>query len=147
MPILNYTTKINPARTVAEISQILANKGAKSVSTEYAPTPSGIPAALLFALDIGGKEFHFRLPCNADGVLVTLRRQRVSPSYATIEHARSVAWRIVKDWVEAQLALVESRQADAGEVFLPYMVEMASGQTMYQRFLKSNGLPELKAGN
>lgn len=35
MPILNYTTKIAPERTVAEIQRILAKAGATSVSVDY----------------------------------------------------------------------------------------------------------------
>jgi hypothetical protein len=39
----------------------------------------------------------------------------------------------VKDWVEAQLALVEAQQAQLAEVFLPYAV-MRGGQTAFQAF-------------
>lgn len=39
------------------------------------------------------------------------------------------AWRIVKDWTEAQMALVETQMVTTAEVFLPYAV-MKSGQTL-----------------
>ena len=33
-----------------------------------------------------------------------------------------VAWRIIKDWVEAQMALVDTSMVKTEEVFLPYMM-------------------------
>ena len=42
-----------------------------------------------------------------------------------------VAWRIVKDWVEAQMALVETQMVTTAEVFLPYAV-MKDGRTLAQ---------------
>lgn len=44
-----------------------------------------------------------------------------------------VAWRIVKDWVEAQMALIESGLAELPEVFLPYAVK-PDGRTVYDEF-------------
>jgi hypothetical protein len=119
VPILNYTTKIRPDRTVAEIQNILAAKGARRIAIDYA---DGKISAVVFSLDIAGKSAEFRLPARPDGVLAALRKQRVPSTYQTREHAESVAWRIVKDWVSAQLALVEAQQAEMAEVFLPYVI-------------------------
>ena len=55
-----------------------------------------------------------------------------------MEQARRVAWRILKDWVAAQLAIVEAEQAQMAEVFLPYAVESQTGQTMFQLFLEQH---------
>jgi hypothetical protein len=49
----------------------------------------------------------------------------------TEDHARNVAWRVVKDWVEAQLAIIETRMVTTAQVFLPYAVT-ANGQTLYE---------------
>jgi hypothetical protein len=56
-------------------------------------------------------------------------------------HARKVAWRIIKDWVAAQLALIEAEQATLAQVFLPYCVMqhgdgISEAVTMYDRFLE-----------
>jgi hypothetical protein len=45
----------------------------------------------------------------------------------------------VKDWVEAQMALVEAGQAEVAEVFMPYAIDQSSGMTMFQA-LKSKQL-------
>lgn len=49
-----------------------------------------------------------------------------------------VSWRIVKDWVEAQMAIVEAQLAEVGEVFLPYAVTK-KGNTLYKE-LKQDGM-------
>ena len=38
-----------------------------------------------------------------------------------------ITWRILKDWVEAQMALLETGMVTMDESFLPYMV--SGGQT------------------
>ena len=47
------------------------------------------------------------------------------------DQAERVAWRILKDWVAAQMAILESEMVQMDEVFLPYMVN-DSGQTLFQ---------------
>jgi len=131
MPILNYTTKIRPDRSVAEIQKILGQNGAHRVSLGY---EGGRIASVEFSLQVNGHGVDFRLPSNPAGVLAAMQKQRVPRTYLTDDHAESVAWRIVKDWIEAQLALVEAQQAQMAEVFMPYAV--VRGQTMFQLFEK-----------
>lgn len=49
------------------------------------------------------------------------------------EQAERVAWRIVKDWVETQMAILESEMVQMDEIFLPYMLN-SSGQTIFQTY-------------
>ena len=49
-----------------------------------------------------------------------------------------VAWRIVKDWAVAQMAILESEMVQMDEIFLPYMVN-GQGQTLFQAY-RSNQL-------
>ena len=46
-----------------------------------------------------------------------------------MEQAQRVAWRILKDWIESQIALMESGMVCMEEVFLPYM--LAGDRTVY----------------
>ena len=45
------------------------------------------------------------------------------------KQAERTAWRIVKEWVVAQMALIETEMVDMEEVFLPYM--LAGDRTLY----------------
>lgn len=133
MPILNYTTSIDPHKTVAEIQKLLAAKGARNIWLEY--NEHGDPAAVAFQIEVNGQALGYRLPCRADRVFDVLGNQwkagKVERRYTTMQHANRVAWRIIKDWIEAQLAIVEAGMVDMAEVFMPYQL-MASGQTMYE---------------
>lgn len=124
MPILNYTTKVAAERSVAEIQKLLAKAGASAIMIEY---EQGEPQSLAFQL----RGMSYRLPCRAAAVGKILERQRVEPRYRKPEHVRSVAWRILKAWCEAQLAIIESSMVNADEVFMPYRL-MSTGETMYE---------------
>jgi hypothetical protein len=130
MPILNYTTSIEAQKTAGEIQGILAAKGAHSIAIDY---EHGQPVGLTFRLKIRDQEISFRLPSNWRGVEQTMRRdKKCPPRLKNSEQAQRVSWRILKDWVEAQLAIIESGQAEVAEVFLPYAIT-GNGQTLFQR--------------
>jgi hypothetical protein len=89
----------------------------------------------------------FRLPANIAGVEAVLREQRGVPRrLATREQAARVAWRILLDWIEAQLAIVEAGMATVDEVMLPYMAD-GQGGTLYQFMVaRQLALPGSKGG-
>ncbi|HET6671253.1 MAG TPA: hypothetical protein VFH15_13575 [Pyrinomonadaceae bacterium] len=72
-----------------------------------------------------------------------MRRQGRSESIKDATAARRVAWRILKDWFEAQLALHEAGQAEMGQVLLPYAID-SQGVTAYH-ILKEAHVKQLKA--
>lgn len=49
------------------------------------------------------------------------------------------AWRIVKDWVEAQMALQETQMVTTAQVFLPYMI-MPNGKTVSENVIANPSL-------
>jgi hypothetical protein len=138
MPILNYTTSITVEKTVAEIQHKLSRAGAQAVLTEYDPERvlTAISFRMLCQSDV---LLTFRLPAQVDRIYALLQRDpKVGRSLRTREQAARVAWRIIKDWVEAQLAIVEAEQAKMVEVFLPYAQNPATGQTLYEQLAGSN---------
>jgi len=142
MPILNYTTEIDVHKTVGEIQRALAKAGVIAVNVDY--DGKGEPMALMFLIKFHEEVVNFRLPSRWEGVLKHLYNDpKVPRSFKTETQARRVAWRIVKDWVEAQMAIIEAGQAEIVEVFLPYAVTN-SGQSLYQVFNSSQKL--LQAG-
>src|SRR5215467_13511953 len=134
MAILNYTTTVDPNKTVMQIQNILGARGAKKILIEY---ENGQVSSIKFSVMVHEQEVHYRLPSNAAGVLRAMQKQKVPFRYRNNEHARRVSWRILKDWVEAQMALIEAGQAEIGEVFLPYALH-PSGVTLFE-YLSNNG--------
>lgn len=138
MPILNYTTKIDAYKTITEVQQILAKHSAKKMIVDN--NDKGNPIALTFCIEWNGMLSAFQLPCNFEGVLKAMKKSsKVPRSLCTEEQALRVGWRIVKDWVEAQMAIVEAELATLPEVFLPYSVTK-NGTTLYKHLQQDKGL-------
>lgn len=133
MAILNYTTKVDASRTVAEIQRILVSAGAVSVKVDYHERE---PVAVSFLAYVGDRTVPFRIPANWEGVLRIIRKpgSKVPSRSQTPQQAKRIAWRIVKDWVEAQLAFIEAEQASLAQLFLPHAINNASGRTLYEEF-------------
>lgn len=141
MPIKNYTTKVPAVQTVGEIQGLLAAHGARKVMMDYGD--NGTVTAVTFALECNGALRGFRLEANPEGVMRVMQKERVKCDPA---QAEKIAWRNVKDWIAAQVALVETEQATMDELFFPKLV--GSGErTLYQAF--QNGvlaLPDIAGG-
>ena len=107
MPILNYTTQISSNKTVSQIQEILAKAGAVNVSIDYGP--EGKPIAITFLVNVSMVMINFRLPSNHQGIFDILYEDpKVPLRLKTIDQAQRVAWRILKNWIEAQLAIINS---------------------------------------
>lgn len=135
--ILNYTTKIDPDKTAAEIARCLSMHGANAVLTEY-NKDEGYVEGISFQIVLGDKKQGFRLPVDWKPVYEILIKDRKIPwdkeradrlKSEVRSQAVRTAWRIVKDWVEAQMALVETKMVNTAQVFLPYVV-MKDGRTL-----------------
>lgn len=129
MPILNYTTKISTAKTAGEIQEILVKAGAASIRIDY---EDGEAVSISFLLVIGNNQTPFRLPSYWQGVYKLISKDpAIRWQLRTEAQAKRIAWRIVKDWAEAQIAFLQSGQASMTQLFLPYAVQR-SGRTFYE---------------
>lgn len=133
MPLLNYTTKVDVYTTIGAIQGCLVKHGARKIMQDY--DAEGKPQALCFAIDTKFGTRGIKLPANVDAVHRVLTNQKVK---CDREQAERVAWRILKDWVEAQMAILESQMVEMDEIFLPYMIAK-DGSTTYELY-KSNQL-------
>ena len=142
MAIANYTTGVKAEKTVGEIQAMLARAGASAVMFEF---DDGDVSAISFRLMHNDVMLSFRLPSNIDRLYIVLQNDPDIPRrFCTREQASRVAWRIIKDWLRAQLAIVETEQAEMVEVFLPYAQHPDTGETVFKR-LEAGGF-KLLAG-
>ena len=128
MPILNYTTKVDVFKTVGEIQAQLAKHGARKIMLDY--ENSGKIEAVSFAIDTPDGLRGIKLPAKSDKVMAVLTKQKVK---CDSEQAERVAWRIIKTWVDAQMAILETEMVCMEEIFLPYMVNK-QGQTFFDAY-------------
>lgn len=156
MSLLNYTTKIDPDKTAQEIAKCLSLHGAQAVLTEYDEKES-IVSAISFKVKMGEQSMSFRLPCDWKPVYEVMTRdkawresndskykQRMESDWRL--QAVRTAWRIVKDWVEAQMALVETQMVTTSQVFLPYML-MGNQKTLAENMVNNPNLPNMLLGD
>lgn len=128
MPLLNYTTKVDIYTTIGEIQGCLVKHGARKIMQDY--DNDGKPQALCFAIDTNFGMRGIKLPANVNAVHQVLTKQKIK---CDREQAERVAWRILKDWVEAQMAILESKMVELDEIFLPYMINK-DGHTTYMLY-------------
>lgn len=133
MALKNYTTKINANKTIGEIQEILAKHKAKAILTEF--DDEGEAMSLSFKVESTKGEIGIKLPANIEKVCHVLKKQKEKNNQIcdTKEQAKRTAWRNLKDWIDIQMALLETEQVEMEEIFLPYMVNR-NGQTLYQAF-------------
>jgi hypothetical protein len=138
MALLNYTTSINPARTVKEIQEKLVAAHAQSILCDY--DGAGNIVAMSFKINTKFGLMAFHLPADPRPVFALLKQQSEQGKIprrlvGDMDQARCVTWRIIKDWIEAQLAMVETSMVTVEQVFLPY-VQNSKGVTLYESLVE-----------
>lgn len=160
MFLKNYTSNVPVSDTIYRIEQVLLRCGVTSISKEYSSTTPGKIAALIFTVDFGdgmGK-VHVRLPADEKAALDALFKDyagmdRISADGQTVnssykkksrsdfkQQAERTAWKIVQDWVEIQMSMIQMKQAEFREVFLAYVW---NGRQTYFQALKEQGFKGL----
>lgn len=165
MFLKNYTSEVPMSQTIYRIEQVLIKCGVTGITKEYIGT-AGDVAAITFRVPSPNGSITIRLPADTERALDALWLDYVDgdqlnekgdavSSYGTRkkkrrgefgEQAARTAWKIVQDWVEVQMSMIQLRQADTLQVFLPYVFD--GQRTYYQALKESNyrGLLPEKAG-
>ena len=135
MPLLNYTTQIEASKTVGQIHGILVAHGARSILTNY--DSRGQIESLSFEVETPCGIAQIKLPIDPGAVLRVMQKSDSHIPYRLQTRAQAVriAWRIVKDWVEAQMAILETEMVKMEQIFLPY-IQTQNGQTLFEVFEK-----------
>lgn len=131
MALLNYTTTVPAEQTIGEIQKMLSEYGVVAMMTEY---EGRNVSAVSFRLILDGKDMNFKLPCNWRAVAAIFQqpahRRKLKCRIDQIdEQAIRTAWRIIRDWTQAQLSLVEINMVSLPQIFLPYAI-MHDGRTL-----------------
>lgn len=142
MALKNYTTTISVEKTINEIQKILSTHKANAILTEY--DDFGQVSVLSFKIETIHGEIGIKLPARQDNVLKILQIQKKKNTKikATKDQAERTAWRNIKDWIDAQMALVDTEMVEIDEVFLPYILNK-NGSTLYESFVNNQLLLEV----
>lgn len=134
MNLKNYTSEVPAHISMARIEKALVEAGATDVSKSY---QDGICQAIRFRMTIESLPVFFQLPANIDACFKVLKAEIKRPRPDTFQkvkqQAERTAWKIVSDWVDVQLSMIKLEQAKALQVFLPYVYNPQTNQTLFER--------------
>lgn len=129
MPILAYTTTVKPEKTIGEIQAILSKRGARKIGIDY--DEKGRPTALTFAIELTGRLVGFYLECKFPGIMASMRRDKVAKGSINEDQAIRTGWRIIKTWIEGQMAMVDADLMSLAEVFFSKAIAR-NGKTVFE---------------
>jgi len=137
----NKTSIVPAFQSIINIERFLVKRGALNISKHYDTEQR--PESIFFQIDIGGKVIPFKLPANIDACHRILKKEKAAGSLRKISlknlyiQAERTAWKLIAEWVEIQMALIDMDQAEFLQVFLPY-VHTDDGTTFYETLKKTN---------
>lgn len=138
MALKNYRS--SGSNTFEKIQKVLAMHGANRIMYDY--NPDGTLKAITFGLEINGRMMGFRLPAMVENVVQILYggQDRYGntkvPTESQRDQAYKTAWANIRDWIDAQMALIDTQQAKLEQVFLPYLI-VKGEQTLFEQMEKS----------
>jgi hypothetical protein len=160
MFLKNYTSEVPVAQTVHRIEQVLIRCGVTGITKEYGPGASIV--AVMFHIKFGDQQpFTVRLPADKEKALQAMwldyadgdrlsedgsrmawnaRKKKCRRDF--VEQAERTAWKLVQDWVEVQLSMIQMGQAEFTQVFLPYIWD---GRQIFYDTVKADGFRALPA--
>jgi hypothetical protein len=129
----NYTSETPVEISLAKIEALVVKHGATQFFKEY---QAGRVVGVVFIISLLSGELPIRLPARVEQVRQKLYGKRSTYTVAMEEQARRTAWANIRDWLDAQMALIETEQVKLEEIFLPYMTDR-SGKTLFE-YMQAN---------
>lgn len=135
---LNYTTTVDADKSAMECIAILTKHGASKIGISVGEDrqPDGLDFIIKTPFGPRGYSLPVNIPGTEKALLAAWRACKIEPRFKEPAQARRVAWRVIKDWLEAQLALIESGAVDLPQVMLPFL-RVDDGHTLYSAWIES----------
>ena len=145
MKLKNYTSTIDASVSMAKIERMLVEIGATDISKKY---QDKICTGIVFLYndkDGLGRTLAFRLTAQVDEAFKILYAEIKKPRPGTkeiiMQQANRTAWKVLSDWTEIQCTMIILGQAKPLQMFLPFVYDIKSNETMYEKIM--NGKMQL----
>lgn len=135
----NYTSSVPVDRTISRIEAMLVKFGASGIMKTYDPKQQIASVVFSIIEPTTNRRIGISLPANIDQVHQALKvKLKPKRGYmdarrqaAIADQAPRTAWKLMQDWLEVQLSLIEMRQVELLQVFLPF-VNVGGGKVFYE---------------
>lgn len=127
----NYTSRTPVNNIIKDITEILLDFGATGVGFDY---KDGYIKGIQFKINVMGGDKLVIVPCEWEKVKVLLSGPK---SKCPNDKAYRVAMANVRDWLDAQLAMMATNMVEFPQIFLPYMTNN-EGKSLYEAMKQSN---------
>jgi len=142
--IKNYTSIVPAAISISKIEQCLVEFGATDISKKY--SEDKICTGIVFRLIVNNIPLFFKLTAKSDACFRVLYAEYKKPNPEIKSkckmQADRTAWKIISDWVDIQLSMIQLEQAELLQIFLPYAYDNKTDSTFYEK-LKENDFKTL----
>lgn len=133
-------TDVPVSRSVMEIERMLAAFGARRIFKDY--DGAGQPIGLAFIISTEHGDMPVKMPAEVQSVRQVLREhvrdklltRRFNEDPWAKDQAARIAWRVLHDWLYAQLTIVKVQMTKPEQIFLPYIYSEKLGKTVFQVF-------------
>ncbi len=147
----NYTTTVPASKSIGEILGLLQEFGADEIMLTNKDKKA---VGLSFSMVCQGQKLYFSVPANIDKCHSALwdayinGKTRYQKEYKDLrDQAEKVAWRILRDWVHAQLSIVSLEMVEIAQVFMGNIItDLGTQKTLYDRMVDNRLKLEFKDG-
>lgn len=144
--IKNYTSKVSAERSISRIEKKLVDKGAYNIIKLYENKEL---QGVLFLYRIKGKETLFKLPARVDKVEKKLMEYYNNPKTPSARErikaqAKRTAWKILNDWIDIQMSLIDLEQLTFMEIFLAHVYDYEKKKTFSEELEEQEYKPLLE---
>lgn len=133
MALKNTFARLPAGKYISDIQDALIKAGATGIQSMY---DNGRIVSLGFILRIKGRDVVFNLPLGWKKVQQVLKNENIG-KWEDDDYAYRVSWAILRDWVEAQMAILATETVSMPQLFLPYAMS-GNGETLFEAVSKSN---------
>lgn len=136
MNIKNYTSTVESSRSMARIEDLLVEIGATNINKQYAEKVCTGITFLLFDQQLQQTlPFHLKAQVNECFTILwkDVKRPRRDTRTLLQKQANKTAWKILSDWTEIQCSMILLGQAKPLQMFLPFMYDMKTSETLFDK--------------
>lgn len=133
--IKNYTSDVAVNKSLGLIKKRLVSAGATHIA-EFYNEQTHILEGIIFQIRVKDNYVTYKLPSNVPEVVIyfvaAIKKAHKGTRERVIDQAVRTAWKILADWVDIQISMVEIGKREVQELFFQYAYSQIKDKTIYE---------------